>query len=226
MSPLLDIWHHTVDRPSSDLVLPDGCRDLIMVEAPGAKPSGFVSELHTAPVLATDFAPGTRLTGYRLAPGTRIDTARLIARVAETAEKDLLRPEKLIEEHCARRPATVDAFAAIEAQPDATTAQLARRLAVTPRTLQRQFRENTLPPPGFWLGLARARRAALELTAGAPLAEIAADAGYADQAHMTRAFRRWFGTTPARLRTDPRRLVLLAQSGLAVPPTGEQISTR
>jgi AraC-like DNA-binding protein len=225
MSPLLDIWHHTVDRPACDLVLPDGCRDLIMVEAPGAKPSGFVSELHTAPVLATDFAPGTRLNGYRLAPGTWIDTSRLLARVAETPE-DLLRPESLIEEHCARSPAIVEAFAAIEARPEATPAQLARRLAVAPRTLQRLFRDNALTVPGFWLRLARARRAALQLGDGAPLADIAADAGYADQAHMTRAFRRWFGTTPARLRTDTRRLVLLAQSGLAVPPTGEQISTR
>ncbi|WP_029057946.1 AraC family transcriptional regulator [Stappia stellulata] len=225
MSPLLDVWHHTVDRPARDLVLPDGCRDLIMVEVPGARPSGFVSELHTAPVLATNFAPGTRLTGYRLVPGTWIDTVRLLARVAETRE-DLLRPEMLIEEHCARAPSIVEAFAAIEARPEATPAQLARRLAVAPRTLQRLFRDNALTVPGFWLGLARARRAALQLGDDTPLADIAAAAGYADQAHMTRAFRRWFGTTPARLRTDTRRLVLLAQSGLAVPPTGEQISTR
>ncbi|MCA1243173.1 helix-turn-helix domain-containing protein [Stappia stellulata] len=225
MSPLLDVWHHTVARPCRDLVLPDGCRDLIMVEAPGAKPSGFVSELHSSPVLSTGFAPGTRLTGYRLAPGTRIDAARLLARIAEAAE-DLLSPERLIEEHCARAPATVEVFAAIEARPDATTAELARRLAVTPRTLQRQFRDNALPAPGFWLGLARARRAALRLGEAAPLAEIAADAGYSDQAHMTRAFRQWFGTTPARLKRDAPRLALLAQSGLAVPATGEQISTR
>jgi AraC-like DNA-binding protein len=225
MSPLLDIWHHTVDRPASDLVLPDGCRDLIMVEAPGAKPFGFVSELHTAPVFATGFAPGTRLSGYRLAPGTRIDTARLLSRVADRGE-DPSSPQRLIEEHCTRPPAIVDAFAAIEARPEATPAQLARRLAVTPRTLQRLFRDNALSVPGFWLALARARRAALELTAGVPLADIAAEAGYADQAHMTRAFRRWFGTTPARLKSDPLRLALLAQSGLAVPATGEQISTR
>ncbi|WP_425089373.1 helix-turn-helix domain-containing protein [Stappia sp.] len=225
MSPLLDVWHHTVARPCRDLVLPDGCRDLIMVEAPGAKPSGFVSELHSSPVLSTGFAPGTRLTGYRFAPGTRIDTAQLLSRLADRAE-DPLCPQRLIEEHCTRPPAIVEAFAAIEARPEATPAQLARQLAVTPRTLQRLFRDNALSVPGFWLALARARRAALELTAGVPLAEIAADAGYSDQAHMTRAFRQWFGTTPARLRRDAPRLALLAQSGLAVPATGEQISTR
>lgn len=48
---------------------------------------------------------------------------------------------------------------------------------------------------------------------GPPLAELAADHGYADQAHMTRAFRRWLGITPAGLRRDPDRAALLAASG-------------
>jgi AraC-like DNA-binding protein len=41
-----------------------------------------------------------------------------------------------------------------------------------------------------------------------PLVEIALDAGFADQAHFTRAFRSAFGLTPARyraLRTGPGR---------------------
>ena len=33
-----------------------------------------------------------------------------------------------------------------------------------------------------------------------PLVEVAADAGFADQAHFTRAFRSAFGLTPARYR--------------------------
>jgi AraC-like DNA-binding protein len=32
------------------------------------------------------------------------------------------------------------------------------------------------------------------------LARVAQDAGFCDQSHMTRAFRRDFGTTPARFR--------------------------
>jgi AraC-like DNA-binding protein len=38
----------------------------------------------------------------------------------------------------------------------------------------------------------------------APLAEIAAQLGYADQAHMTREFRAIFGCTPGRYRTAGR----------------------
>ncbi|MAA99506.1 MAG: AraC family transcriptional regulator [Stappia sp.] len=222
---LLDVWRHTVTATGPDLVLPDGCRDLIVVCVPGSAPTAFVSELHSAPVLATGFPPGTRLTGYRLAPGTRIEAGPLLSRVVHTAE-DPGSHLSLIEEHCSRDAGIIEAFAGIEAAPVTTAADLARRLSLTPRTLQRLFSANRLPAPGFWLRLARARRAALGLRGGACLAEIAADAGYADQAHMTRAFRNWFGATPARLKSDPYRLSLLAQSGLAVPATGEQISTR
>jgi AraC-like DNA-binding protein len=34
-----------------------------------------------------------------------------------------------------------------------------------------------------------------------PLVEVACDAGFADQAHFTRAFKSAFGLTPARYRT-------------------------
>ena len=34
------------------------------------------------------------------------------------------------------------------------------------------------------------------------LAEVTADAGFADQAHMTRAFKRYYGRTPNAIRRD------------------------
>jgi AraC family transcriptional regulator len=47
--------------------------------------------------------------------------------------------------------------------------------------------------------------AAAELARGGkPLAEIAAGAGFADQSHFTRIFRRHVGTTPARYREQAR----------------------
>jgi AraC family transcriptional regulator len=39
-----------------------------------------------------------------------------------------------------------------------------------------------------------------------PIAEIAAAAGFADQSHFTRLFRRSLGTTPARFREEARRV--------------------
>jgi AraC-like DNA-binding protein len=39
-----------------------------------------------------------------------------------------------------------------------------------------------------------------------PIAEIATEAGFADQSHFTRLFRRHVGTTPARFREEARRV--------------------
>ena len=38
------------------------------------------------------------------------------------------------------------------------------------------------------------------LRSGMPVAEVAASAGFCDQSHLTRHFRRWLGTTPSKVR--------------------------
>jgi AraC-like DNA-binding protein len=82
-----------------------------------------------------------------------------------------------------------------------------------------------LPPPDFWRLLGRARRAAGRIASGARLAEVADDAGYSDQAHMTRELARWFGMSPGQLRRSAPALDALLQPALG-NWTGEQISTR
>ena len=53
---------------------------------------------------------------------------------------------------------------------------------------------------------ARIEWAAAQIAAGdRPLAEIAAEAGFADQSHFTRLFRRYLGTTPGRFRAFQSR---------------------
>ncbi|GKQ50599.1 AraC family transcriptional regulator [Bradyrhizobium sp. Ce-3] len=50
--------------------------------------------------------------------------------------------------------------------------------------------------PHAFRQLARLNRARGLLRAGEPVAAVAADAGFSDQSHLTRLFRRTFGTTP------------------------------
>jgi AraC-like DNA-binding protein len=40
---------------------------------------------------------------------------------------------------------------------------------------------------------------------GRPLIEVALDAGFADQAHFSREFKRTFGVTPSDFRRSPER---------------------
>ena len=54
--------------------------------------------------------------------------------------------------------------------------------------------------PYAWLLQQRGERARALIRRGLPLAEAAADCGFADQSHMTRAFMRQFGFTPGAWR--------------------------
>jgi len=80
---------------------------------------------------------------------------------------------------------------------------LARLTEVTGRSpfhLLRLFRTTVGLPPHTYLMQRRALRARALVLAGVPLARAAAEAGFADQAHLTRRFRAMFGFTPGALR--------------------------
>lgn len=110
--------------------------------------------------------------------------------------------------------AMLDARAIDVAAPDAVRTQAAartveaaaRNLGVSDRTVRRHVRTQTGLSPKKLLGLVRFRQALHRLAANdAPLASLAHEAGYADQAHLTLAFGKHAGTPPARLRTVARR---------------------
>lgn len=80
---------------------------------------------------------------------------------------------------------------------------LARAAGLSKFEFVRQFRKEFGLPPHAYLRLVRVRRAREQISAGSALAVCAMACGFADQAHMTRAFRRVLGITPgqfARLR--------------------------
>lgn len=79
--------------------------------------------------------------------------------------------------------------------------ELSRDAGVHATTLTRLFRRYKNCSVGEFHARARVRRAFFAVVGSkAPLSEICHDAGYADQSHMTRAFRRAFAATPGELR--------------------------
>jgi AraC-like DNA-binding protein len=75
-------------------------------------------------------------------------------------------------------------------------AELAALAGVSRFQLLRRFEEVHGAPPHAWLLAQRAERARAAIRAGRPLAQVAADFGFADQSHMTRVFVRRYGVTP------------------------------
>jgi AraC family transcriptional regulator len=79
-------------------------------------------------------------------------------------------------------------------------------VGVHPVHLARVFRLQHGAPIGDYVRRLRLDWAALELAASdRPLAEIAYEAGFADQSHFTRAFKARTGATPGRYRETARR---------------------
>lgn len=76
-------------------------------------------------------------------------------------------------------------------------AALATDLGLSRYQLLRAFRTATGMPPYAWLAQHRVARARGLLDAGLRPAEVAALVGFADQAHLTRWFRRCYAITPA-----------------------------
>jgi AraC family transcriptional regulator len=83
--------------------------------------------------------------------------------------------------------------------------ELAREVGVHPAQLARAFRARHGVSVGEYGRRLRVEWAARELACGdLPLAMLAAQAGFADQSHFTRCFKRLLGTTPGRYRDETR----------------------
>jgi AraC-like DNA-binding protein len=143
--------------------------------------------------------------------------ARLFARATDASpdalavEEDLLRTLRhLLRHHGARSPRAAappsPAVAAARRRLDeaphlpVTLAELAALAGASRFALLRGFAREVGATPHAYLVGRRVLLARRLLAAGQSPAEAAQGAGFADQSHLTRAFRRHLGTTPARYR--------------------------
>ncbi len=210
-------WTSQVTQFKTFTVLPDGCRD-ILIHTRRNQPSRISLTDWDLQPRQIALNPNDRISGYRLRPGLCI-TADVLSE-AQT-EQDVV---ALIDNLQSQDIEISTAIETLSAE-NATPLHTARQCGVSLRSLQRQFRKHALLPPEFWRLLGRARRAAIALPSNQPLTDIAGIYGYSDQAHMTRAFQRWFGHTPGQIKASPGLLEQISQPALGTW-TGEQSSIR
>jgi len=216
------LWAQVTD-PSAEragLVLPDGCTDLIWEQGRGA----FVAGPDTGPV-ATTMAAGTIVLGARFRPSAGgpalgIPLSELRDQRADLAD---LRPADARRLSAALDPGTsarrlLDVTAALVdgATPDLAVTRAARLLrdpaaraedvaaevGLSLRQLRRRCQAVVGYGPKTLQRVLRFRRFVAHVDARPDvldLAAIAAEAGYADQAHLTRECGQLAGLTPAAL---------------------------
>lgn len=143
--------------------------------------------------------PLDRLPGFRFGVVADVDA------LARAAERDGAQAAAMLLEMAAPSAATAldwpDLLAADLLETDARLDAWAVRRRLAPETVSRGFRRVFGVAPARYRLEARTRRAlALVRAGGAGLAMIAAETGFADQAHMTRAIRELTGKAPGAWR--------------------------
>jgi AraC-like DNA-binding protein len=98
----------------------------------------------------------------------------------------------------------IEALHSSSERPTSLTA-IAGLVGWTPAYLSRVFRRHVGMRPSAYLLQLRVEHGRRLLAGGATPVQAAVAAGFADQSHFTRAFRRWTGTTPAVFRAASLR---------------------
>lgn len=86
------------------------------------------------------------------------------------------------------------------ASASVTKAQVARHLGLSERSLARRLQEDGLTFRGLVAGLREALATRYLTQSDLPLAQIAFQLGFADQASFSTAYKRWTGVTPTEMR--------------------------
>jgi AraC-like DNA-binding protein len=211
-------WEQVAPAGKEQRVVPDGCVDLIWsgerLSIAGPDTSSRVVVL----------AGRSRVVGARLRPGAAgatlglpasevrdlsVDAAEVLGRDVAAALLGELRagsdPHSLLlgalELRGVREVDPLLSAAVIAlGRPRARVSQVADELGLSARQLQRRVSDAVGYGPKMLQRVLRFRR--LQALPTAPLVELALDAGYADQAHMTAEVTRLAGMPPVRFLKD------------------------
>lgn len=204
---------HAAPQPSR--ILPDGCLDMIwdgqrlFVAGPDS-----TARLHTGPPAATyvglRFARGVGPALVGVPADEVLDLTPDLAQLWPAAEARVLTERVAADPGVAMLAWATRRLASLELDPWGSrvfgmaagglpVAVMADRLGLSAR----QFHRRCLPVFGYGprrlARVLRLGRAIEQARTGAPLARVAADHGYVDQAHLSREMRALTGTTPAGL---------------------------
>jgi len=221
------IWSgETSAAPQSHAVLPDGCLDIVYSRQTGLQVVGAMSaprvfDIPVATVtLGIRFRPGMAGGFHNIAAAELTDrvialedvagrTARELARRLQDADLigvslEILRTA-LRAPHAAPDPVRRAIDFMTQSHGAVDLDWVAGQAGLSPRQFRRRCLEASGLSPRHLCRVLRFRRArALSYAGGRPdWAQIAAEAGYYDQAHLIRDFREFAGNTPMAVFSNP-----------------------
>jgi AraC-like DNA-binding protein len=217
MLPHVIAWWSEVEPGAGPTrVLPDGCLDVIWesgrvfvagpdttAQAPGRPPVGtrfFALRFGSGSGPGVLGLPASELTD-RQVPLEEIWPAHVVRKLAE-ADEPLAALESVAAERWRDPDRAMVAFAGA-ARVGVTVGAFADRAGLSARQLQRRSNAAFGYGPKTLHRILRLQRALALARGGSPFALVAADAGYADQAHLSREVRALAGV-PLSVLVEPR----------------------
>lgn len=153
----------------------------------------FAAPVLTDPALA---AALRRLHRSLTGPASPLEQSERLATVAALAARHVSGPRQDLPRTGQAAAERIRAFLHDDDTAEATLADVASAAGCSRFVAYRAFRSRYGVPPSEYQRLLRLRTARRALADGAALADAAAVSGFADQAHLTRWFRRCYGITP------------------------------
>lgn len=192
----------TAGAPHIQRTLPDGCVEIVLPENGPALVYGPDAGWSDVPL-----ASGAAHRGIRLRPGAgrsvlRTDLHELAGMVAPLDAVVLRGALNISSAAQAQEPdlLALEAARRIEREPRLRVADLARRLSISERHLRRRFERTIGLGLASYQRITRMQRAVrLALQRGWSWTEVAYEAGFSDQAHLTREVRELTGYRPSRM---------------------------
>jgi len=135
------------------------------------------------------------------APLDELERDDFVGRLARALVRRAGRPARPLARPAARRAMIARDYLDAHAARQVSSAELERATGLDRYALARHFRALYATSPHRYLLMRRLTRARALIGAGAPLADIAAATGFADQAHFTRHFKQAYGLPPGRWAT-------------------------
>ncbi|WP_411753873.1 helix-turn-helix domain-containing protein [Serratia sp. (in: enterobacteria)] len=196
---ILEHWNFYSPKTTHQIVVPDGCRDLIFLTDRNGQQEIKITEIDTC-AYGVESTAGDHYEGFRFRPDCVIDEDKLF-HYLNASQLTPDHPTLLSIIHDTVRVETQLAETMQSLRLADSLTQASQELGVSVRTLERLVKSKTGKSPLFWLRLLRMRRTASTLLAceHLSLTEVALDNGYCDQSHMSREFQHWLGITPAAL---------------------------
>ena len=217
-------WEQRVDADHVQRVLPDGCADVLLYQDDSIDVVGLHDQVDVPLLPAGTWIRAIRLRPHAVAAAFQIDAASLRNRTLPLSDIfGTSRARQLVD------PRERDAWLqSIEPDPRTERAvrlldrrsvdETATLLGLTPRQLRRVLLSEVGLGPKVFQRVLRLQRflAAAERPGG--LAMAAAEAGYADQSHLSREVQTLAGVAPKRLLQERRQSPPANPTGEATPP--------